>query len=554
MRIYRIHRLVFACALGILFDGSLRAERTISKDKNGSAEKNVRSFTDLQSFAERLAAQDYRREPPLAGELAKMEYEQYSKIHFKHEKAIWADGDHPFWLEFFHRGFVQQDRIDCYLIPNDPKPQTNPEVTEVTYSPDQFRFGDQAMPLTIPDSVGFAGIRIAGRFSPDGDPQELLTFIGSSYFRARTGQTVYGTSARGLAVDVGMNQDEEFPDFRKFWVVEPSSKDRDIRILALLDSPSLTGAYQFDFRPSETVSKMNVKASLYFRKSPSKLAIAPLTSMWIWGDGLEGPPLDLRPSVHDADGLLIHADDQWQWRSFARLPYPSVSSIRVDELQGFGLLQRDRIFLHYDDYNARYHDRPSVWVRPIKDFGKGRIELLEIPGAHEGIDNIGAYFVADEPTDIHQPLHLNYQTFFFRDEAELPVFESGPELTAKFDCLDVDRRSNDSGIRLEITFRCNVAEDGDQDEDEVVATDPTESDEARAKIQTIRGEVKQQSVNRTESGYQVDLTIVPTEAAPIELELTLLDSQSQPISETFRYLCPHEQPTFVYPSVYTRKE
>jgi len=350
---------------------------------------------------------------------------------------------------------------------------------------------------------------------------------------------------------VGMNQDEEFPDFRKFWVVEPSPKDREIRILALLDSPSLTGAYQFDFQPGETITKMNVTASLYFRKSPSKLAIAPLTSMWIWGDGLEGPPLDLRPSVHDADGLLVHADERWQWRSFARLPYPSVSSIRVDKLNGFGLLQRDRVFLHYDDHNARYHDRPSVWVRPTSDFGKGRIELLEIPGAHEGIDNIGAYFVADEAVDIQKPLNLEYQTFFFRDQSELDALKASSSLIAKFESLDVNREATDSTIRLQIDFR--------RDEDEVVDTKkkltrPSELEEWQAKVQTIRGEVKQQFVKRTDTGYQIDLSIIPTESVPVEIEVTLLDDQSKQVSETFRYLCPNEQPTFVYPSVYTRKE
>lgn len=535
---------------------SLTSVRRASKP-----ELHVSDFEDLQALARQTAATAYVPEPPLIPVLAQMNYEQYREIQFRHDQGVWNDSRHPFWLEFFHRGFVQQDRVDVYQVNHDSR---SGAAKQIQYYPDQFHFGGAAADLNVPPSVGYAGIKIAGRFEPEGDPQELLTFLGSSYFRSRTADTVYGTSARGLAVNIGMNQDEEFPDFRSFWVQEPSPSDRTVRVLALLDSPTLAGAYEFAFDPGATVSQMDVRATLYFREAPDKLAIAPLTSMWIWGDGLQGPPLDERPSVHDCDGLLIHEGDDWTWRGLARLPYPSVTSTAVRDVQGFGLLQRDRDFEHYRDSNARYHERPSVWVRPNDSWGQGRIELLEIPGAHEGIDNIGAYFVSDTPVDGNHPMELNYTVFFFSNEAALrsaviPIDESGSQLLT---CRAFDVKRNDERIMLELEFGQPDPDDGDS----IASVDDfTEAVDAHgmtdhtpgfvdAAAQLIRGKLIDQSVERTATGYSVMIEMEATEDAAIEIELTLKDDEGNRMSETFRYLCPHETPTFTYPAVYTRQE
>lgn len=63
----------------------------------------------------------------------------------------------------------------------------------------------------------------------------MLTFLGSSYFRGLHEGAVYGSSARGLAIDIAMNKDEEFPAFRDFWVHRPHEDDDQLTILAHLD-------------------------------------------------------------------------------------------------------------------------------------------------------------------------------------------------------------------------------------------------------------------------------------------------------------------------------
>ena len=258
---------------------------------------------------------------------------------------------------------------------------------------------------------GFSGFRLLSLLDADEHHTEFAVFQGASYFRARAANQWYGSSARGLAVDVGMPLPEEFPRFRKFWIRQPSTTDRSIELWALMDSPAEAGAYRFVVTPGiETV--IDIEAQLWFRFGVQKLGVAPLTSMWMW-DAATKPEGDHRPEVHDSDGLLIASGDgAWIWRPLRRPERPCVSKWPLAGVAGFGLLQRDRDASHYDDKEAHYDRRPSIWVRPTSDWGPGHIELLELPTEHEGGDNIGAYWVSDEPVKSHGHRTLNYRVAF----------------------------------------------------------------------------------------------------------------------------------------------
>ena len=65
--------------------------------------------------------------------------------------------------------------------------------------------------------------------------------------------------------------------------------------------------------------------------------------------------------------------------------------------KGYGLMQRDREFDHYLDVEAHYHQRPSLWVEPIGKWGKGAVELVEIPTDSETNDNVVAYWISAKP-------------------------------------------------------------------------------------------------------------------------------------------------------------
>src|SRR3546814_9622556 len=134
---------------------------------------------------------------------------------------------------------------------------------------------------------------------------ELAVFLGASYFRVLAAGQHYGLSARGLAIDTGLAKKEEFPYFREFWLKKPQPGSRSIEIYALLDSESVTGAYHFQLTPGNE-SVMEVRTCHYTRAAVEKLGIAPLTSMFLYGENSQRPADDLRPEGHASYARTSH--------------------------------------------------------------------------------------------------------------------------------------------------------------------------------------------------------------------------------------------------------
>jgi periplasmic glucans biosynthesis protein len=49
----------------------------------------------------------------------------------------------------------------------------------------------------------------------------------------------------------------------------------------------------------------------------------------------------------------------------------------------------------YEDLDDNYDKRPSAWIEPQGDWGKGTVDLVEIPTADETNDNIVAFWSPD---------------------------------------------------------------------------------------------------------------------------------------------------------------
>src|SRR5690554_355740 len=361
-------------------------------------------FDAIEARAKALAASDFKPvQANIPGELANMNYEQYRAIRFRPEASLWR-GESLFEIQLFHPGFLYREPVVLHMA----TPSGDPSLK---FSQNFFNYDGPAANLAgkAPENIGFAGFRVHYPLNTNEYKDEFLVFQGASYFRLVGPGQIYGLSARGLAIDTAESSGEEFPVFREFWLVKPEPEQTHLVIYALLDSPSVTGAFLFDVYPGAP-TEMNVEARLVARRDINKLGIAPLTSMFHHGENKVTHVDDFRPEIHDSDGLLVaSANGEWTWRPLSNHRALRVSSLANENPRGFGLLQRDREFNHYMDMEAIYERRPSLWITPIGDWGKGRVELVEIPTDSEVNDNIVAYWVPEQPMKAGEARRFSYQ-------------------------------------------------------------------------------------------------------------------------------------------------
>jgi glucans biosynthesis protein len=357
---------------------------------------------DIGARARDLAAQPYK--PPVirtAREIRELEYDEYRDIRFRPERAVWRAEKLPFELMFFPQGRAVPEPVTIHVV--EPYGER-----VLAFDPALFDFGKNKIDPAKLRDVGFNGFRVHFAVNRPGYKDEVLVFQGASYFRALGKGQGYGLSARGLAVDTAAPEGEEFPRFVEFWIERPRSNATSLVIYGLLDSRRVAGAYRFVLTPGVETT-MQVTARLYLRERIAKLGLAPLTSMYAFGENQPGKD-DYRPGVHDSDGLSVQsADGEWIWRPLVNPKRLLVTSFAMVNPRGFGLMQRDRSPASYEDPEAQYERRPSAWVEPRGNWGSGRVELVQIPTPDETNDNIVAYWVPQAAPVPGQPFDFSYR-------------------------------------------------------------------------------------------------------------------------------------------------
>jgi glucans biosynthesis protein len=376
------------------------------------ASDEVLDFEVLRYQAKVLAEKPYVLKPsPVPEALLKLSYDQYRDIRFRPEESLWRRDRLPFELQLFHPGFNFDRTVQINTI-------SGRSVDPVPFSPGLFDYGMNRIPRAS-STIGFAGFKILYPLNKPGD--ELGAFLGVSYFRFLCQHAYYGLSARGLAVNTGEPGGEEFPVFKEFWVERPAANASSLVVYALLDGPSVTGAYRFEITPGAETTTL-VHAVIYCRHNPGVLGLAPMTSMFWHGENTNADYDDFRPEVHDSDGLMVFTGaGEWIWRPLTNPDSVRVATFSDDSPRGFGLIQRDRQFEDYQDLEAYYHMRPSAWVEPMGHWGKGAVRLVELHAPDETADNITAFWVPETLPKPGEPIELSYRLHWFMDQIHPPA-------------------------------------------------------------------------------------------------------------------------------------
>lgn len=364
------------------------------------------SFQNVVSRAEKLASEPYQAPSKVPGFLAKLSYSRYRQIRLKGSRWLWG-GDHSrFEVGPVSPGYLYDHTVKLQVVDRSG-------VHAVTYDKSAFTYPGAQLKDKIPANLGFAGFQLSYAFGKrPADRRSFLVFLGASYFRGIADRQVYGASARGLAIDTGLPSGEEFPRFTEYWLVRPRAKARAMKFYALLQGKSLTGAYRFTVYPGRP-TRMKVRAVLFTRQSVKLLGIAPLTSMFLYGSNTPRPADNWRPQVHDSDGLLIHnGTGEWLWHPLRNPRQLQTYYFKARDPGGFGLLQRETRFSMYQSLAARYGKRPSIWVKPAGDWGKGHVVLVEIPSKSNNNDNIDAFWTPSHEPGSGKRLAFRYTLVF----------------------------------------------------------------------------------------------------------------------------------------------
>ncbi|MGE6434482.1 glucan biosynthesis protein G [Shewanella baltica] len=419
-------------------------------------EKKSKNFTHdtVVELAQQLSQKPFKEAKKAPQELIDLDFATYGKINYQENAAIWGGTPTKFSVQLFAPGFLYKNLVDIDVVENSKAIPI--ELTEAS-----FDVPSDAIEKLITQLGQYAGVRLHYPINDDEVKDEFIMFQGASYFRVLSKGQTYGLSNRGLAIDVAQPKGEEYPLFKRFWVERPSKYQTAIVVHALLDSQSVTGAYRFGIYPGAP-SRVEVDVTLFPRKDIQHVGLAPLTSMFLFGGLDNSDKPDYRPEVHNSDGLQIdRGNGERLWRPLNNPNKLQVSAFADEDIKGFGLIQRHRKFEDYQDLSANYQLRPSAWIEPLNDWGKGQLVLIEIPSSAETNDNIVAYWEPQGGLKKDQPYKYSYRMTASNDSPSIAskarvvrsskgqVLSKGKELLVDFSNIkpqDIDKISIDASI------------------------------------------------------------------------------------------------------------
>jgi periplasmic glucans biosynthesis protein len=462
--------------------------------------------------ARALAVAAYQPPPPVSQEWLDLSYDDFRGIWFDTRHTLYRGTPGAVQAEFFVAGLYFPHKIGLNAV---EKGQSR----AITFELRTFDTTDQ-FPALPEDGTGFAGFRLLGELAAEDRFQEYAVFQGASYFRAIGRGLAYGLSARGLAINTAGDGPEEFPVFRDFWIEAAEPGAPTVTVHALLDSPSVAGAFTFTITKGET-TEIEVTSRLYPRVDLATAGIAPGTSMFLFSDINRTRFDDFREAVHDSDGLLmLNGAGEVLWRPLTNPKAVEVSAFGDTSPRGFGLMQRARQPGDYNDLVAHYERRPSLWVEPMGDWGPGAVILVEIPTDKEINDNIVAFWRPASPLLAGQEHRFDYRLHWC-------VTAPSEGVVAPVSHTRTGARVFEEGRIFSVDYAPHPA----------LGTDPDQID---VRISASAGEISSQLLqpNPATGGMRLDFTL--KEAAPVTELRAELWRDGRPVAEVWvnRWVTP----------------
>ena len=473
------------------------------------------SFDLLKERAKARAAEPWQGlASPHADTLERIDYDAFQKIVWRKGSSLWAvDGKRP-PVQLFHLGKYFKEPARIYACHGG-------EAREILYRRSYFDMPADHVARSLPEDIGYAGFRVMN----GKQDRDWLAFLGGCYFRSSGELDQYGLSARAIAIDTAMPTPEEFPRFTEFYM-EPAGDDPDRLIVsALLEGPSIAGAVRLDCKRDKAVV-MDVECALFARRDIARLGVAPLTSMFWFGQIDRSQAVDWRPRIHDSEGLSIWTRaGEHIWRPLANPPSVMTNAFLDKGPRGFGLLQRHRHFDDYQDDGVFYERRPSLWVEPLGDWGAGAVHLVEIPTDDEIHDNIVAYWVSDEPVLAGDARDWRYRLHWVADE---PFPSPLATIMNSFSGTGgTPGQPRPKGVRrFVIDVEGDILARHERGDLKVMAS---------TSRGTIRGETATYPIVGVDQRWRAVFDVEVSGPEPVDLRMVLTDGDDQPVTETWVY-------------------
>lgn len=466
----------------------------------------------IHDMARDLASRDYAAMPSIPQPWLDLTYDEFNHIWFDPRNGIWIDEDRPMKMDLFSAGLYVPRPTQINLV-------ENAVAKTLGFDINLFATTDEFPDLPVDETMGYSGFRLRADLQKNGLFNEFFVFQGASYFRGIGNGQNYGLSARGLALRTGDPNGEEFPDFTHFWVEAAAPGDTEFVVHALLDGPSTTGAYTFRISHGDLgePTMVDVEGTLYPRVDLMHVGLGPLTSMFLFDETNRNRFDDFRPAVHDSEGLMIiNGNNEKIWRPLANPATVQISSFFDENPKGFGLMQRNRTADDYADLEAHYENRPSLWITPKGDWGRGAVELVEIPADKEIYDNIVAYWRPAEPMAAGGSYPFSYGMSWGDEPAEVPTVArvTNTRIGKGFDQVK-------TVVAIDFTDHPDLPED---------------LEEVTLTIRSNTGEISEGILQRNggTGGVRLAFSFLPGDAQSVEMRAQM-HVNSTPVSEVWLY-------------------